>query len=185
MVAAKVQPGEYYVTTSDEVIITVLGSCISACIRDADLGIGGINHFMLPGGSSGSEKWGGEPVMQTRFGYAAMETLVNDILKLGGRKNRLEVKLFGGGRVLDMEINNVGARNIAFAKQFVAEEGLNVLSEDFGDVFPRKVIYFPKTGRAMVKRLRSLERRIVADREQAYDSDIRKTPKTGDIELFT
>ncbi|MEM7762602.1 MAG: chemoreceptor glutamine deamidase CheD [Pseudomonadota bacterium] len=181
----KILPGEYYVTTHDEVITTVLGSCISACIRDPMTGTGGMNHFMLPGDTTKSlEKWGGVDASATRYGVAAMEKLINDILKQGARKSRLEVKLFGGGHVLDMKLNAVGQRNIQFARDFAATEGLTITSEDLGDVFPRKVNYFPKTGKVMVRRLRALQKRVIADTENQYANTLTKKSEPGDIELF-
>src|ERR1700761_1090130 len=100
--SARIMPGEYFVTRGDEIISTVLGSCISACIRDPALGIGGMNHFMLPEDvSQGSSSWlDPKAGLSTRYGSFAMETLVNDLLKLGARRERLEVKLTGGGRIL-------------------------------------------------------------------------------------
>ncbi len=183
--ASKIQPGEYYVTCHDEVITTVLGSCVSACIRDPDTGVGGMNHFMLPGDTTKKlDKWGGEDSLATRYGIAAMESLVNDILKQGARKNRLELKLFGGGKVLDMDINNVGERNIRFVRQFLKTEGFLVTAEDLGGTFPRKVQFFPKTGKVMVRRLRALQKQAIANLEKNYESTLVKKDIPGEIELF-
>ena len=155
--AAKILPGEYYVTCHHEIITTVLGSCVSACVRDPGTGVGGMNHFMLPGDPRKRlDQWGGKDSLATRYGIAAMESLVNDILKQGARKDRLELKLFGGGKVLAMDLNDVGERNIQFAKQYLKTEGLVVVAEDLGETFPRKVNYVPKTGKVLVRRLRSL-----------------------------
>ncbi len=113
-----------------------------------------------------------------------METLINDMLKLGSRKERLELKLFGGGRVLAMDINNVGQRNIQFVKQFVKTEGISIVAEDLGEAFPRKVHYFPMTGKVMVRRLRSLQKQAVADQEQNYARTLDEKPVSGSIDLF-
>ena len=182
---SKILPGEYYVTCHDEMITTVLGSCVSACVRDPNTGVGGMNHFMLPG-STGKpmDKCGGEDSLATRYGIAAMETLINDILKQGARKNDLELKLFGGGKVMAMDINNVGERNIQFAKQFAATEGFQILAEDLGEAFPRKVNYFPHTGKVMVKRLRSIQKVTVANLDMRYEATLNKKEVSGDIELF-
>ena len=95
--ASKILLGEYYVTCHNEIITTVLGSCVSACIRDPDTGVGGMNHFMLPGDMKKTlDQWGGKDNLVTRFGIGAMEKLINDILQRGSRKDRLELKLFGG-----------------------------------------------------------------------------------------
>ncbi len=183
--AAKILPGEYYVTSGNELITTVLGSCVSACIRDPDTGVGGMNHFMLPGGNGRTmEKWGGANCLVTRYGVAAMESLINDILKMGARKSRLEVKLFGGGEVLQMQTNNVGKQNVLFVEEFVAAEGLNVLASDLGGPHPRKINFFPRTGKVMVRRLRTLHKISIADQEKAYAKNLSKPQAAGEIDLF-
>jgi chemotaxis protein CheD len=179
--AAKILPGEFYVTTHDEVITTVLGSCIAACIRDPVFGIGGMNHFMLPISDGGA--WGGDLDHATRFGNFAMEHMINEILKNGGSRHNLEVKIFGGGRVL-ANMTNVGQRNIDFIKEYLRVEGLTLLAEDVGDVFPRKVQYLPLSGRARVKKLRANHSQAVAERERNYLHDMDAQPQTGDIDLF-
>jgi chemotaxis protein CheD len=139
-VVARLHPGDYYVATEGELIGTVLGSCVSACVRDSRLRIGGMNHFMLPvDRSDGSNAWGSTASASTRFGNVAMERLINEILKLGGRRADLEVKLVGGGKVLDA-LSDVGARNIRFVKEYVKAEGFRVVGEDLGDLYPRKVL---------------------------------------------
>lgn len=183
--ATKILPGEYYVTRSHEIVTTVLGSCVSACIRDPKTGVGGMNHFMLPGDRNKPlDKWAGQDSLATRFGIAAMENLINDILKQGSRKDRLEIKLFGGGKVLSMEVNDVGNRNIQFARGFVGAEGLGIAAEDLGGVYPRKVIYFPRTGKVMIRRLRSLQNKSIADDEKKYETTLCRAEKPGAVELF-
>ena len=98
--AAKILPGEYYVTANNEAIVTVLGSCVSACIRDKVFGIGGMNHFMLPINKNMSDIDIAAMSNAGRYGNFAMEKMINDILKNGGTRENLEVKIFGGGRVL-------------------------------------------------------------------------------------
>ena len=182
---AKILPGEYYVTVNDEMITTVLGSCVSACIRDPDTGVGGMNHFMLPGDTGRNMgQWGGKDCLETRFGVAAMENLINDILKQGSRKSRLEVKLFGGGEVLKMETSNVGLKNVDFVRDFVRAEGLAVSAEDLGGPHPRKVNFFPKTGKVMMRKLRAVHKSTIADQEQQYAKKIIKPQNTGSIDLF-
>jgi chemotaxis protein CheD len=181
--AARLNPGEYYVTKNDEGIYTTLGSCISACIRDRVSGIGGMNHFMLPA-STGEGGWKDAGLSSsTRYGNFAMEHLINEILKNGGSRQNLEVKLFGGGRII-ANMTDVGTRNIAFARDYIRIEGLKVTSEDVGDVFPRMVVYFPATGKVRVKRLRSLHNNTIVEQEKTYLSKIEKEPVSGDIELF-
>jgi len=179
---ATLHPGDYYVAADGELVGTVLGSCISACIRDARLRIGGMNHFMLPMSQfSSSECWSSSAWVETRFGNVAMERLINEIMKRGGRRGDLEVKLVGGGKVLDT-LTDVGARNIQFVREYVRTEGFHVVGEDLGDVYPRKVLYDPSSGAARVKRLpRSTQ--VVAE-ETRYLRDIDRAPLGGEIELF-
>jgi len=183
--AAKILPGEYYVTLRDEAVVTVLGSCISACVRDGKTGIGGMNHFMLPsGGTDGRGQWGSSAISEsTRFGSYAMERLINDILKHGGNRNNLEVKVFGGGRIL-AQMTDVGRKNIDFVEQYLRTEGLRVLARDLGDVHPRKVYYAPASGKAFVKKLRALHNDTIVTRETEYLSQLKQQPVAGEVTLF-
>lgn len=182
-VAARLLPGEYFVTLKDEAIYTTLGSCISACIRDRVTGIGGMNHFMLPI-SAGSDSWKAtDNSASTRYGNYAMEHLINDILKNGGKRQNLEAKIFGGGRII-ANMTDVGMRNISFARDYLQTEGLKIISEDVGEAFPRLVVYFPATGKVRVKRLRSLHANTIVEQETQYLSSIEQKPVSGDIELF-
>jgi chemotaxis protein CheD len=182
---AKILPGEYYVTRSEEAITTVLGSCISACIRDPSANVGGMNHFMLPedsGGAAGN-RWL-DPVagLATRYGSHAMESLINELLKLGASRSRFEVKLFGAGRIL-ASVTDVGARNIEFVRNYLKTEGLRCIAEDLGDIFPRRIAYFPATGKVKVRRLKPLDATAIAEAERQYMSDI-GAKDGGDVELF-
>ena len=182
--AAKILPGEYYVTTKDELIGTVLGSCISACIRDKDSGIGGMNHFMLPAGNEDNGKLS-QSSDATRYGNYAMERMINDILKAGAKRENLQIKIFGGGKVLaNMNTLDIGQKNIAFVRTYIITEGLKLLAEDVGDIFPRKVLYFPKTGKVKIKKLRAKHNNTIVERESNYKNEINQTPVQGDIELF-
>jgi len=179
---AKILPGEYYVTTQrGEAVATTLGSCVSACIRDKVFGIGGMNHFMLPVKSEhASDDWMDSA---TRYGSYAMEHLINDILKNGGNRKNLEVKLTGGGRIM-ANMSDVGARNIDFAIEYLQTENLDVIVQDLGDIYPRKVVYYPETGRLRVKKLRTLHNETLIQREQAYQHELDVQPDSGGIELF-
>jgi chemotaxis protein CheD len=182
-VVATLLPGDYFVAIEGEMVATVLGSCVSACIRDRRMGIGGMNHFMLPiDESEGQSSWGTTPSSITRFGNVAMERLINAMLKLGAHRTDLEVKLVGGAKVLDA-MTDIGARNIQFVRDYVRAEGFAVIGEDLGDVYPRKVIYHPATGSARVKRLTRSDRSVVAD-ERRYIRDLDRTAVSGEIELF-
>ncbi|WP_221047476.1 chemoreceptor glutamine deamidase CheD [Methylogaea oryzae] len=180
--AARILPGEFYVTRSQEGVYTTLGSCISACIRDPLLGIGGMNHFMLPFSQEMAEghAWGSAA---TRYGNFAMEHLINVILANGGARERLEVKIFGGGRILE-NMSDVGLKNITFVRDYLKTEGLRIVSEDVGNSFPRIVVYFPATGLVRVKRLRSLHNNTIVQQETQYIETIKAKPVSGDVELF-
>jgi len=177
---AKILPGEYYVTVHDEAITTVLGSCISACIRDARLGLGGMNHFMLPVSDVNAHSTSGRA---ERYGNFAMEQMINDILRNGGVRENLEVKIFGGGRVLKGTMD-VGRKNIQFVKEYIQLESLKLLAEDVGGLHPRKVIYTPKTGKVLLKKLYSQHNETIEHRDETYYERITHEELKTDIVLF-
>jgi chemotaxis protein CheD len=178
--ALKVLPGEYLVTARDVMLVTVLGSCVSACVRDPLAGVGGMNHFMLPDGDNGSAAGA-----SARYGSYAMEVLINELLKLGAARNRLEAKVFGGGAVLPgFTVNNVGQRNGRFVLEYLAAERLALVAQDLFDVCPRRVHYFPLSGRVMVKRLPSAHDTEVLASESLYRRRLAETPTAGSVELF-
>jgi chemotaxis protein CheD len=182
--AAKLLPGEYYVTIHAEMICTVLGSCVSACVRDRVLGIGGMNHFMLPlDRSQGASAWTDAASAATRYGNIAMEHLINDLLKAGARRPNLEFKLAGGGKVL-AAMTDVGQTNIDFVRAYMRTEGFTVLGEDLGDVYPRKVYFQPSTGKVRVKKLVSVRNDTIYARERNYLQEVTKAPQAGSVELF-
>ncbi|WP_250657660.1 chemoreceptor glutamine deamidase CheD [Alkalimarinus coralli] len=185
LAAAKIMPGELYVSLHGEMIVTVLGSCVSACIRDRIHGIGGMNHFMLPvQGEHSSSQWGSNHISSaSRYGNWAMEFLINEILKAGGERKNLEVKVFGGGNVLS-NMTNIGLRNIEFVKHYLSDEGLQIAASDVGGSFPRKVLYFPDTGAVKVRKMKQTRNDTIIQREKAYIEDINKKPASGEVELF-
>ena len=179
---AKLLPGDYYVTREDEVLDTVLGSCVSACIRNARTRIGGMNHFMLPRPSgAANDNWDGVAGRATRYGSASMEQLINRILSAGGTRSDLEVKVFGGGRVL-ASMTDVGNHNVAFVRDFLKNEGLRIVAEDVLDTVPRHVQYYPASGRVRVRHLNRAQE--IASKEQQYMRGLEKEPDTGSIDLF-
>lgn len=177
--AVKVLPGEYYVTAGDMMLVTVLGSCVSACVRDREKGIGGMNHFMLAEG-------GGEILSASaRYGAYAMEMLINHLMKMGARRHALEAKVFGGGRVVaSLTSSQVGDGNARFVLDFLATESIPVTARDLLDVYPRKVYYFPHSGRALVKKLVRMHNDTVMRREKEYAARLSEAPVGGEIELF-
>ena len=178
--AAKILPGEYFVANREALLVTVLGSCVAACIRDCDSGVGGMNHFMLPDD-------GGRDAVGTsaRYGTYAMEVLINQVMKIGAKRSNLEAKIFGGGNVLrGFTIANVGQKNASFVKEFLAREKIPIVAEDLLDIYPRKVYFFPQTGRVLVKKLKSVHNNTIVDREKDYSSRLRQSKVEGDVELF-
>ncbi len=179
--AAKILPGEYYFTGKDMLIVTVLGSCVSACIRDRVSGLGGMNHFMLPDGGDSTS-----PISRSmRYGTYAMEVLINQLLKAGARRENLEAKVFGGGAVLKgFTAINVGERNAAFVIDYLRAEKMRITAEDLNDIYPRKVYFFPRSGKVLVKKLMSTHNDTLVQREQDYASRLKVQAVGGEVELF-
>ena len=175
--AVKVLPGEYYVSADDLVVMTVLGSCIAACIWDPRVRVGGMNHFMLPEGGSDS---GG------RYGSYAIELLINELMKQGARRETMQAKVFGGGAVMSsFTTMNVGERNTKFVLDYLQTERIAVVSKDVLDVHPRKVCFFPSTGKAMVKRLASSNTDALETQERKGSAATVVTSTAGgSIDLF-
>ena len=176
--AVKVLPGEYFVSGDELVIMTVLGSCISACLWDTRARIGGMNHFMLPEGG-GEDGFG-------RYGSYAMELLINEMLKSGARRESLQAKIFGGAQVMaNFTTMNVGERNTSFVIDYLQTERIPLLSQDVLDIYPRKVCFFPFTGKAMVKRLAHAHpEQIVAAEQNGNAVTVAKSRAGGSVDLF-
>ena len=184
-ISAKILPGEYYVTPHSEIIATVLGSCVSACVRDYKHGIGAMNHFLLPlhKGEEWSEKlsWDNQA---TRYGNFAMEHMINDVLKYGGRKENLEFKIFGGSKVIN-PMGDIGQSNINFVLNYLEVEGYKVIAQDLGGINPRKVLFYPQTGKVRVKKIRDLHNDTIIKRETEFMHSLEKPESiSGEIELF-
>jgi chemotaxis protein CheD len=176
--AIKILPGEFQVTGEDLVLVTLLGSCVSACLRDPLAGVGGINHFMLPE----TEALGGG---SARYGAYAMEVLINELLKRGARRERLEAKVFGGGNVIrGMTVANVGARNASFALRYLEDERIRILAQDLGGSDARKLGYFPCSGRVLLKHLPVAATTADLAAESAYGRALSRAQPAGDVELF-
>ena len=174
-VVAKIVPGEFYITRHAEMITTVLGSCISVCAYDLVNGIGGMNHFMLPSmGSEGQvEDWHVNGC--GRYGDLAMKNLLEGMIKHGAKREDLKIKVFGGGQILRSK-GYVGERNIEFIIEYIANKNLTVDGIDVGDDFPRKINFFPLTGRVMVRKLMKLNNDTIFQREKSYDDDLSHRP---------
>jgi len=184
VVVAKLLPGDFYVTREEEMLDTVLGSCVAACIRAPRLRVGGMNHFMLPRPSgAGADAWGDVGSRATRYGAASMEQLINRILSNGAKREELEVKVFGGARVL-AAVTDIGNRNIEFVRDFLKKEGIKIVAEDVGDVYPRHVQYLPHTGKVRVRHLSGGQKQGVASREEKFLKGLEAEPVSGEIDLF-
>lgn len=178
---AVIMPGEYFVSQDPMVVHTLLGSCVSACIRDPQVGIGGMNHFMLPQKRhhGGQECWGDS----ARYGSYAMEVLINEILKRGGHRKRLEVKVFGGGKIYDGKVD-IGATNAAWVIHYLEVEGLKPVQADLGGTNPRKLYYFTASGRVLVKKIERLTDQTLFEEEERYQAALRKRREDGNVTLF-
>ena len=176
--AVKVLPGEFFVSHDSLAIMTVLGSCIAACLWDSRMRVGGMNHFMLPEGDSADASG--------RYGSYAMELLINEMMKLGARRETLQAKIFGGAQVMhNFTTLNVGERNTRFVQDYLATERIPVVSEDVLDIYPRKVVFFPVTGKVMVKRLahahpETLEQEVV----RGNAATVARATSGGSVDLF-
>lgn len=168
----KLLPNEFYMTSEDMVLVTVLGSCVAACIHDKAAGIGGMNHFMLPDDGADASHAAADSM---RYGAYAMEVLINEMLKRGGKRERFEAKVFGGGAVLaGMTTINIGDRNSEFVRRYLATEKIRIVAEDLQGIYPRKVAFMPRTGQVMVRKLITQQEPGIAEREQAL---ARQTPE--------
>jgi len=174
--AVKILPGEYFVDNEDLLVMTTLGSCIAACLWDRHAQIGGMNHFMLPDGAGDSG----------RYGSFAMELLINEMMKRGASKSRMEAKIFGGGAVIaGMNTINVGERNTNFVIDYLKTERIPIVSKDVLDIYPRKVCFLPHSGKAMVKRLAPANTDALIQQDRAAAQKAQPVVATGgSVDLF-
>ncbi|RDH85697.1 MAG: chemoreceptor glutamine deamidase CheD [endosymbiont of Galathealinum brachiosum] len=182
--AVKILPGDYFVTNGKEMIVTVLGSCISACVHDELLKVGGMNHFMLPQNKSYKNNNHHIDVIDdskaARYGNVAMERLVNDIIKLGGSRHNMKAKIFGGGRITNAR-TDIGLDNIDFVREYLDIENIEILSEDVGDIYPRKVYYIPESNEVYVKKIERMNNDTIMVRENNYIKSLKKTETESQV----
>jgi chemotaxis protein CheD len=179
--AVKILPGEYFATKDSTMIVTVLGSCVSVCLRDPITRVAGMNHFLLPANKD-ELNFNSD---SARYGVYAMEILVNHLMKLGAAKQRLVAKVFGGGNVLkQLRINSVGEQNSAFVLEYLENERIPIQAQDLMGEYPRKVYFFPLTGEVKVRKLKSIHNTTILDRESEYRVKVNQTPSAGDVDLF-
>jgi len=177
--AIKLLPGECLATRDDLLLVTVLGSCVSACLYDARSGIGGMNHFMLPGDGDSA------PLSSSsRYGVHAMDLLISQLIRLGGQRRHFQAKVFGGGSVLRQLSADVGRRNADFVLGYLATEGIPVVARDLLDVYPRKLYFFPASGRVLLRKLRVLDNPTLLQRERDYRRQLSGRAGDGAIDLF-
>lgn len=176
----KLLPGGYYACDSEEMIVTVLGSCITVCLFESVLKIGGMNHFMLPGDNNTASSPVTNNTSAARYGSVAMEWLVNDIMKMGGQRQNLSAKMFGGGSVTSSKID-IGEQNIQFAKAYCEFEGIPVVSADVGGVCPRKLYYIPRTNDAYVKTITKTHSSTIAQHEDNYRRQLNRLEQTNNV----
>jgi chemotaxis protein CheD len=150
----------------DLVLTTVLGSCVAACLHDPVRRIGGMNHFLLPDGPDARD---------IRYASAAMEQLVNSLLKMGGRRDRMVAKLFGGARMI-RGLPDIGHRNGEAALAFLKGEGIAVSAQSLGGTQARRIRFWPETGRA--------QQLLLIDAQEVQVNQPQPPASGGSIELF-
>jgi chemotaxis protein CheD len=172
--------GGVYASREPAIIRTILGSCIAVCLRDPNTQVGGMNHFMLPAGGSGEAN-------SARYGIHAMELLINECMKLGADRRRIEAKVFGGGHVLKIREtdNNVPQSNIRFALEFLETERIPILSRDLGGYTAREIYFHTDSGKALLRRLSRTDttsQTLLSRLEQAERAKLRENSQPKQID---
>ena len=174
----RIVQGGFHVTDSpDDVLTTVLGSCVAVCMRNPHTGFGGMNHFLLP--SDVSPKRDG---YHLRYGTYSIERLINAILSRGGDRGQLEVKVFGGANILQ-GMTEIGTRNAEFVETYLKKEGVTVAARDLGGRFARRIRYFPTIGRVLMGRMTTQLSTIGRREIELLDTDL-LDPTAGKAEIF-
>jgi chemotaxis protein methyltransferase CheR len=173
--------GDVKTARGPAIIKTLLGSCVSACIFDPEAKVGGMNHFSLPGVS--------DEGASTRYGAYAMELLITAIMKQGGKRERLQAKVFGGAKVLNFQSEHldVGTRNAEFVQQFLAAENIPIVGQSLGGTRGLLVRFRADTGQALVKPLANRDLNGVLREEEQYSRELVakvQTPSDDGITLF-
>lgn len=178
----QVYQGDFYVCgDEDEILATVLGSCISACVRDPVVRCGGMNHFLLP---SGRQLTNDDPAgLSLRYGSFAMEQLINSVLAAGGQRQRLEIKVFGGANVV-RGLSDVGHRNAEFVEEFLDKEGFTIAGKHLRGTYPRKLQFHPHSGQVRMREIKEKAAVKVFEQEVRASPRVATKPAAGTIELF-
>lgn len=185
--ARVINPGAWYVDDRHQPIATLLGSCVSVCLFDPVLRIGGMNHFLLP---QRAKRPGEDDEDTVLAGDYAMEVLVTAMFKKGAQRNRLVAKAFGGGNIVHSIKTSIGARNVEFAQHWLANEGIKLLAHDFGGPWSRTLVFLPGSGDAFCRRMpiNHVGAAEMAAKEAAYEKSLHKPAKPHfegkKIELF-
>lgn len=183
--AVKLLPGQYFVTTQNKMLVTVLGSCVAACLFDQVSGIGGMNHFMLPSVNKTAEEFDKMQGVAAKYGVHAMELLINDLVKAGASKKRIKAKIFGGGKVVPSFVqNDVGRFNAEFVTQFLNTERIPILASDLCDTYARKIYFFPSDGNVLMKRIHELNNATIIERESQHRWELSTRAPSGSVDLF-
>jgi len=179
-----VLPGKHYLTSAkDEVISTLLGSCVAACIFDLSAGWGGLNHFLLPCGGPDEPDLGDTA---TRYGNYAMEALINDLLKQGARRENITVKVFGGANVIETSSKHmIGSRNADFVLEFLKAEKFRVSGQHLGGDRPRRILFNPTTGKVQMQLLKRSAAKMIEKVEKGFNANVKQSGLTGTVELFS
>jgi chemotaxis protein CheD len=183
--AIKLLPGQYAVTKQEKLLVTVLGSCVAACIYDPMTGVGGMNHFMLPTINKTADELEQTECTATKYGVYAMEVLVNELVKAGADKRRLEAKVFGGGRVVPSFIqHDVGRFNAEFVVSFLNTERIPIVASDLCEEYARKIYFFPATGSVFMKRINELNNATIIERESQHRWKLSERKLVGSVDIF-
>lgn len=183
--AIKLLPGQYFVTSQDKMLVTVLGSCVAACMFDPITGVGGMNHFMLPNVNKTAGEFEKVQGMAAKYGVHAMEVLINELIKVGASKKRLKAKVFGGGRVVPSFVqSDVGRFNAEFVTQFLNTEKIPIIASDLCETYARKIYFFPTNGNVFMKRIHELNNATIIERESQHRWELNNQDASGDVDFF-
>ena len=177
--AIKLLPGQYYATASDKALVTILGSCVAACIFDQEKKIGGMNHFMLPELNLTTNL---DACLATKYGIHAMNMLIDQLVHLGARRNKLMAKAFGGGKVLPGFVQqDIGRVNAEFVLDYLDNANIPLISSDLMSTYARKIYYFPADGSVYMKRIREFNNTTLYERESTHRVLLSEQAKAGVI----
>jgi len=184
-------PGEYHVTREPMLISTLLGSCVSVCLFDPEAHVMGMNHFLLPTARFWSVD---QPLLNSeagRYGLWAMELLVNGMLALGARRERLRAKAFGGANVLDSLIppspgrEAIGTANVHFVQRFLEQDGISLVAQDLGGNHGRQIHFYGGDYAVYLRRIPRAQSTSVEDQERRYlQRTLQLKSQTGSADFF-